>query len=92
MINRYGKQIEASTTVQKNNIVMWMTFAISYQTEHHMFPSLNPQLLIEVQPIVQATAQEFGLQYNFFPNDTAATLSVYKHFQKLGCRPECKLE
>lgn len=83
----YAKQIEASTSVQKNAFVMWMTFAISFQTEHHMFPSLNPKLLIEIQPLVQQTAKEFGLQYNYFASDNAATVSVYKQFKKLGIKP-----
>jgi fatty acid desaturase len=86
----YDKQVEASTTIQKNPLIMWLTFAISFQTEHHMFPCLNPRLLVEIQPIVQQTAKEFGLQYNYFPSDAAATLSVYKQFQKLSVDPATK--
>lgn len=88
----YDKQVEASTSIKKNRFVMWLTFAISFQTEHHMFPCLNPKLLLEIQPIVEQTAKEFGLQYNFFPSDTAATVSVYKQFKKLSEKPSFKSE
>lgn len=88
----YGKQIEASTSVKKAPVVMWFTFAISYQTEHHMFPALNPLLLLEIQPIVQATAKEFGLRYNFLSSNLEATRSVYKQFKKLGVKPALKGE
>jgi Fatty acid desaturase len=88
----YDKQVEASTTIKKNSFIMWLTFAISFQTEHHMFPCMNPKLLLEIQPIVQQTAKEFGLQYNFFPSDMAATASVYKQFLKLSTEPIIKNE
>lgn len=88
----YDKQVEASTTIKKNPIIMWLTFAISFQTEHHMFPCLNPKLLVDIQPIVQKTAEEFGLQYNYFPSDLAATRSVYKQFYKLSIKPTTKVD
>ena len=69
---------------------MWLTFAISLQTEHHMFPSLNPKCLIDIQPAVEQSAKEFGLQYNYFPTSAAATKSVYKQFQKLSVNPKDK--
>jgi fatty acid desaturase len=83
----YSLQVEASTSVYKNAFQMWGTFAISFQTEHHMFPSLNPKLLLEIQPIVEKTAKEFKLQYNFLESDYAATQSVYKLFKKLSVKP-----
>jgi len=88
----YAKQVEASTSVRKAPFLMWATFAISYQTEHHMFPALNPQLLLEIQPIVQETAKEFGIHYNFLSSSLQATRSVYKQFMKLGMKPDVKVE
>eukprot|EP01035_Chromulina_nebulosa_P017165 gene17165-22680_t len=86
----YGKQVEASTSIVKNSFIMWMTFAISFQTEHHMFPALNPKLLLEIQPIVREVAEEYKLQYNFLPSDAEATKSVYRQFKKLGKKPLIK--
>ena len=83
----YGMQVEASTSIHGSAFYMWMTYAISYQTEHHMFPSLNPLLLIEVQPIVARTAREFNLHYNELPNQNKAFSSVYRQFKKLSIKP-----
>lgn len=88
----YGKQVEASTSVKKSPFMMWASFAISYQTEHHMFPALNPLLLLEIQPIVQATAKEFGLKYNYLSSNYQASRSVYKQFKKLGMKPALKVQ
>ena len=86
----YAMQVEASTSIQKAPVIMWLTYAVSFQTEHHMFPCLNPQLLLDLQPIVQKTAEEFNVQYNYFPSDQAAYASVYKQFVKLSVKPEGK--
>jgi hypothetical protein len=83
----YAMQVEASTSLQKSPFMMWLTHAISFQTEHHMFPCLNPQLLLDLQPVVRKTAEEFKLQYNYFPTDQAAYSSVYKQFVKMSAKP-----
>jgi len=83
-------QVEASTSVHKTAFQMWQTFAISFQTEHHMFPALNPLLLIEIQPIVKKTSEEFGVQYNELLSERAALNSVYTQFQKLSVKPVSK--
>jgi hypothetical protein len=49
-----------------------------------MFPSLNPLLLIKIQPIVKTTAEEFGIQYNYFNGNYSALKSVYNQFKKLS--------
>jgi hypothetical protein len=52
-----------------------------------MFPSLNPKLLIEVQPEVQRVAKEFGFQYNYLSSEREAIKSVFKQFKKLSVEP-----
>jgi linoleoyl-CoA desaturase len=88
----YSKQIESSTTINKHAFFLWFQHAISYQTEHHMFPCMNAQLLVEVQPIVQQTAKEFGLQYNYIENDGEAIKQVFKQFKKMSVKPDAKKE
>lgn len=88
----YKKQVEGSTSVTKDAFTMWTTFAISFQTEHHMFPCMNPQLLVEIQPIVQQTAKEYGLQYNYLASNYEATKSVYNQFKKMGIKPSSKTD
>lgn len=80
----YIQQIEGSTTINSSNIILWLTFVISYQTEHHLFPSLDPLLIKEIQPIVKKTCEEFNVQYNYFSNKLDASKSVYKHFKNLS--------
>jgi len=83
----YSKQVEASTSIKKNGWLMWTQHAISFQTEHHMFPCMNPENLILVQETVMQTAKEFGLQYNYIPNDYEASRQVYNQFKKMSVKP-----
>lgn len=86
----YAKQVESSTTVKKNPIIMWLAHCISFQTEHHMFPCMNPALILEVQSIVQQTSKEFNIQYNYIPSDAEATKQVFNHFKKMSIKPKDK--
>jgi len=86
----YAMQVEASTSILKIPFIMWVTHVISFQTEHHMFPCLGPKQLMEVQPIVEQTCKEFNVQYNFFPSNKAAVVSVFKQFKKLSVKPVMK--
>lgn len=83
----YAMQIEASTTVEKSPFGMWLSYAISYQTEHHMFPSLNPLLLIRIQPEVRRVAQEHSVQYNYLASEREAIRSVFQQFKRLSLPP-----
>jgi len=84
----YAMQVEASTSIQKSRFIMWLTHVISFQTEHHMFPCLGPKALLDVQPLVQQTCKEFGVQYNYLSSNRAAVISVYKQFKKLSAKPK----
>jgi hypothetical protein len=86
----YAKQVEGSTSIPKNPWLLWMQHAISFQTEHHMFPCMNPKLLCEVQPIVQQTSKEFKIQYNLVKGDYEASKQVYNQFKKLSVKPVAK--
>lgn len=86
----YALQIEASTSIKKNPFSMWLSAAISYQTEHHMFPALNPVRLLDLQPVVQRVAQENNVQYNYLKSDPEAFKSVFAQFKKLSVEPTKK--
>ncbi len=83
----YAMQVESSTTIERSSLGKWLGFALSNQIEHHMFPCANPALLLKLQPIVQQTAKEFGVDYHHFPSEKAALRSVYNHFKKLSVKP-----
>jgi linoleoyl-CoA desaturase len=61
-----------------------LTYAISYQIEHHMFPALNPGGLQASQPIVMEVSKKHGIDYHYFPSETAAIVSVFKQFKRLS--------
>jgi len=84
----YAMQVEASTTVEKSPFGMWLSYAISYQTEHHMFPSLNPLQLVRIQPEVRRVSQEHGVQYNYLASEREAIKSVFKQFKLLSMKPK----
>lgn len=88
----YQKQLEASTSVNKLPVVQWLTFAIAAQIEHHLFPALNPLLLVKVQPLIKEIADKHGLQYKYFESDSAAYKSVYAQFVKMSKKPNAKKE
>jgi hypothetical protein len=86
----YAMQVEASTTVKKTPFQMWFSHVISFQTEHHMFPACNPLLLMDLQPVVQKTSEEFGIQYNYLESEDKALTSVYNQFKFLSVKPVAK--
>jgi fatty acid desaturase len=86
----YQRQMEASVTVKNSSFVMWVTYAISFQIEHHLFPCLGPELLLEVQQDCELTAKEFNVQYNLLKSGGEAYTSVYNHFKKLSVKPVAK--
>lgn len=86
----YAMQVEASTSIHKNKWIMWLTYAISFQTEHHMFPSLNPIGLVAIQQYVHKISLEYKLRYNNILSDSEATKSVYQQFKKLSVKPVAK--
>jgi len=48
----------------KNRILSWYIGGLDYQIEHHLFPSISHIHYHALSPIVRATAQEYGLDYN----------------------------
>lgn len=84
----YGLQVEASTSVEKAPFAMWLSYAISYQTEHHMFPSLNPRLLVAIRPVVERVSLEHGVRYHHLPSEAAALRSVYNQFKRLSVQKQ----
>lgn len=83
----YRKQIEASTTLGLPFFFMLVAFALSNQTEHHIFPCMSPTLLYSVAKVVGEVAREHNVQYNYFSGQLTATMSVYKQFQIMGKKP-----
>ncbi len=58
---------ELETTVnfsRKSRVFSWMIGGLNYQIEHHLFPNICHIHYKAISPIVERTANEFGLRYN----------------------------
>ncbi len=65
-------------------LVTWYTGGLNYQVEHHLFPAISHLHYPAIAPIVQRTAQEFGIPYNVKPTMVAALGSHVRRLQQLG--------
>ncbi|MCB9178715.1 MAG: acyl-CoA desaturase [Flavobacteriales bacterium] len=70
-----------------NRLVTWYTGGLNYQIEHHLFPYISHLHYPAIAPIVQRTAEEFGLPYNVKPTTRKAIRSHVRRLHELGHRP-----
>jgi linoleoyl-CoA desaturase len=60
----------------KNRIFSWFVGGLNYQIEHHLFPGICHVHYKNLSPIVEKTAQEFGLPYHC---EKTWFKAIYKH-------------
>lgn len=68
----------------RNRFLSWYIGGLDYQIEHHLFPSISHIHYHALSPIVQATAQEFGLDYNAKANFGNALGSHVRMLKSMG--------
>jgi linoleoyl-CoA desaturase len=68
----------------KSKVVTWFTGGLNYQIEHHLFPYISHVHYPRIAPIVQRTAQEYGLPYNVKPTLWQALRSHVRRLWELG--------
>ncbi len=68
----------------RNRMLTWYTGGLNFQVEHHLFPAMSHLHYPRIAPIVQRTAQEFGLPYNVKPTMLAALGSHVRRLKQLG--------
>lgn len=68
----------------RSRVVTWFTGGLNYQIEHHLFPYISHVHYARIAPIVQRTAQEFGLPYNVKPTMWQALRSHVRRLRQLG--------
>lgn len=64
--------------------ITWYTGGLNFQVEHHLFPAISHLHYPRIAPIVQRTAEEFGLPYNVKPTIGAALRSHVRRLHALG--------
>lgn len=68
----------------RNRFVTWFTGGLNFQVEHHLFPYISHLHYPAIAPIVQRTAQEYGLPYNVKHSTRAAVWSHVRRLHHLG--------
>ena len=80
---------QLQTTVnfaRHNKWLSWYVGGLNYQVEHHLFPKVCHVHYPQIAPIVQQTAQEFGLPYlqnNTFGDALHAHFALLKRLGKM---------
>lgn len=68
----------------KNVILNWYVGGLNFQVEHHLFSNICHIHYKKIAPIVQQTAEEFGLVYNVKPTFLKALKSHVNRLKELG--------
>jgi linoleoyl-CoA desaturase len=67
-----------------NRLVTYLLGGLNYQIEHHLFPSISHIHYPKIATIVEATAKEFNLPYNYDKTFSRAVFEHGKMLYKLG--------
>ena len=73
-----------------SKIFSWFIGGLNYQVIHHLFPQVSHVHYKNLAPIVQATAQKYGLPYHVNRNFLVAVLEHAKMLKQLGRKAEEK--
>lgn len=68
----------------KNPIITFFVGGLNFQAIHHLFPRICHVHYPKIAPIVQKTAEEFGLTYLYYPTAWQAFKSHLRMLKKLG--------
>ncbi|MBK9176154.1 MAG: acyl-CoA desaturase [Flavobacteriales bacterium] len=68
----------------RSRLLTWFTGGLNFQIEHHLFPYVSHLHYPDIAPIVQRTAEEFGLPYNVKPTLVKAIGSHVRRLRQLG--------
>lgn len=69
---------------RKNPLVTWYVGGLNFQIEHHLFPDISHVHYPKLSSIVEKTAKEFGVPYNYFKTFTGAISAHHRLLNRLG--------
>lgn len=67
-----------------NRILTEFIGGLNFQVEHHLFPNISHCHYPELQKVVKATAEEFGIPYKEMPSFSSAIVSHFRTLKRLG--------
>jgi linoleoyl-CoA desaturase len=73
---------------QRSKLFSWYVGGLNFQVEHHLFPQICHVHYRKIAPIVEATAQEFGIPYKKKETFTEALAAHWRLMRELGKRPQ----
>lgn len=78
-------QLKTTTDFAPNNkLLSWFVGGLNFQVVHHLFPRVGHVHYPKLAPIVQQTAEEYGLKYQCIPTFTQAVLGHGRMLRALG--------
>lgn len=78
-------QVKTSLGYQHGDPVWaYLSGALNYQTEHHLFPGISQYHLPAIAPIVKQTCKEYGLPYRYEATFFDAIRSHLRHLKRMG--------
>ncbi|MDH4199324.1 MAG: acyl-CoA desaturase [Spirochaetia bacterium] len=78
-------QVKSSSNFSLNNkLLTWFCGGLNFQIEHHLFPWICSIHYPEIQPIVKATIEKYGMPYNVKPTLMSAYASHLGYLKILG--------
>ncbi len=78
-------QMQTTCNFSTNNkFLTWYCGGLNHQVEHHLFPNICHVHYDKISSIVRATAKEFGVPYNDYPNFGLAFNSHINALKKIG--------
>jgi len=87
MIDEHWMIHEMVTTnnfARDNKVLCWFVGGLNFQIEHHLFPKICSVHYPALSPIVEETANEFGIPYNHHNTFFEAVASHYRTLKKFG--------
>ncbi|MFO7847521.1 MAG: acyl-CoA desaturase [Balneolaceae bacterium] len=87
MIDEHWMIHEMVTTnnfARDNKALCWFVGGLNFQIEHHLFPKVCSVHYPALSPIVEKTANEFGIPYNHHDTFFKAVASHYRTLKKFG--------
>lgn len=68
----------------KNRVLTWLVGGLNYQVEHHLLPNICHVHYRKLSPIVQQTAEEYGIPYHSKPSFASAVKAHVEMLYVLG--------
>jgi linoleoyl-CoA desaturase len=78
-------QLHTTSDFARNNkLLSWYVGGLNFQIEHHLFPNICHIHYKKLAPIVEKTAEQYGIPYNLKPSFRNALLSHIYRLKELG--------